>query len=122
VADDRALTFIQRHLKSVWALELLLLFYNNPQRDWHREALVRELRGSEVVVNEALSQLKIARLVHETPERTFKYSPGDSSLHQMVSEISEIYSTRPVAVIKAISGSPSEKLKIFSDAFKIRDT
>jgi hypothetical protein len=122
VTDDRALIFIQRHLKSVWALELLLLFHNNPQRDWRSDDLVRELRGSEVVVKEALGQLKIARLVQETSERSFKYAPGDSSLRHVVSEIAKIYSTRPVTVIKAISGSPSEKLKIFSDAFKIRDT
>lgn len=122
MTDDRALAFIQRHLKSVWALELLLFFYNNPQRDWRSDALVRELRGSEVVVKEALIQLKAARLVDETSERTFRYAPRDSSLDEVVSGIAKIYSTRPVTVIKAISGSPSEKLKIFSDAFKIRDT
>jgi hypothetical protein len=122
VTDDRALAFIQRHLKSVWALELLLFFYNNPQRDWPSDALVRELRGSEVVVKEALIQLKAARLVDETSERTFRYAPRDSSLGEVVSEVAGMYSTRPVAVIKAISGSPSEKLKTFSDAFKIRNT
>jgi hypothetical protein len=120
VADDRALAFIQRHLKSVWALELLLLFHNHPEREWRRDSLVRELRGSEVVVNEALAQLRGANLLAETPERLFKYEPSDSTARAIVAEIAQIYSTRPVAVIKAISGSPSDKLRIFSDAFKIR--
>jgi hypothetical protein len=122
LTDDRALAFIQGHLKSVWALELLLLFHNNPDREWHRNALVRELRGSEVVVNEALSQLKGAGLVGETPDRMFKYEPADATIRGIVPEIAKIYSVRPVSVIKAISGAPSDKLKIFSDAFKIRDT
>jgi hypothetical protein len=122
VTDDTALAFIQRHLKSVWALELLLLFHNNPEREWRRDELVRELRGSEAVVNEALIQLKGASLAAETSERMFRYEPASPSLRETVSAIAEIYSTRPMAVIKAISASPSDKLQIFSDAFKIRDT
>lgn len=122
MTDDRALAFIQRHLKSVWALELLLLFHDHPEREWRRDALVRELRGSDAVVNEALNQLRAASLLAETPERLFKYHPADQELGNIVADVAQIYSTRPVAVIKAISGSPSEKLKIFSDAFKIRDT
>jgi hypothetical protein len=122
VTDDQALAFIHLHLKSVWGLELLLLFHNNPEREWRRDALVRELRGSEAVVNEALSQLKNAGVVIETSERLFRFASEDPSLRGMVAKIAEVYSTHPVAVIKAISGSPSDKLKIFSDAFKIRDT
>jgi hypothetical protein len=122
VSDDRALAFIQRHLKSVWGLELLLLFHSRPEQEWRRDALVRELRASEVVVNEALSQLKSARVVNETPERVFKYAPDNDFLRETVSEIADIYATRPVAVVKAISAAPSEKLKIFLDAFKIRDS
>ena len=108
MTDDRVIVFIQRHLKSVWALELLLLFHGNPERKWRRDALVRELRGSEVVVNEALGQLKSASLVSETPERAFRYDPADSALGEIVAKIADIYSTRPVAVIKAISDSPSD--------------
>jgi hypothetical protein len=52
----------------------------------------------------------------------FRYEPASPSLRETVSAIAEIYSTRPMAVIKAISASPSDKLQIFSDAFKIRDT
>lgn len=109
VTDDKAIAFIHLHLKSVWGLELLLLFHHHPERDWRRDALVRELRGSEAVVNEALSQLKSAGLVRETPERTFTYAPD--APREIVSKIAQIYSTRPVAVIKAISGSSSRSTR-----------
>jgi hypothetical protein len=120
--EDRALAFIQRHLKSVWALELLLHFHNHPDRDWTKGRLIRELRASEAVVNEALAQLRSAGLISETSDRAFRYAPADRGIDELVATISAVYSARPVSVIKAISLSPSDKLKVLSDAFKIKDT
>ena len=121
--EEATFLFIQDALKSVWALELLLLLHRDRERGWRSDQLVRELRGSEVVVSEALAGLRAAGLTAETASKTFKYgpSPGDE-LDQQVNALAEIYATRPMAVIKAITGSPNEKLRIFSDAFKLRDS
>ena len=98
---------IRRDPAPFWALEMLLLFFLHPDRDWRREMLVRELRGSDGVVREALASLEKAGLVSETSPQTFRLAAIPPDLRKMIDAVSDLYSTRPMAVIKAISGSPS---------------
>lgn len=120
--EEATLLFIQDSLKSVWALEMLLLLHRDRDRGWRSDQLVRELRGSEVVVSEAIASLRTGGLIVETPNKTYKYGPSpDDALDTQVNAVATIYATHPMTVIKAITGSPNEKLRIFSDAFKLRD-
>jgi len=120
VADEKLLSFIQQTLKSVWALELLLLLRNNPGKTWTGESLVRELRGSDNIVKTALAELKSAHLVKEPGPNHYLFAPATAELNAMVDMVSQAYTDRPIAVIKAITGAPNEKLRVFSDAFKVR--
>ncbi len=121
MTEEETFLFIRDRLKSVWALELLMLFHRLAERDWTRDELVRELRGSQRVVQDALESLKAAAVVSETAQQRYRFTPATEELRSMVSAVADLYATRPIAVIKAISASPNEKLQIFSDAFKIRD-
>jgi hypothetical protein len=35
--------------------------------------------------------------------------------------LQETYAARPMAVVKAIMTAPNEKLRVFSDAFRLKD-
>jgi hypothetical protein len=50
VTEDELLKFVQDSIKSVWALEMLLLFRRERQRAWNAGNLVRELRSSDSAV------------------------------------------------------------------------
>jgi biotin operon repressor len=121
VSEEETLLFIQSKLSSVWALELLLLLSRSAPRNWSRPELIHELRGSESVVSAAIQSLhKIGLVVEDQPDR-FIYRPANGFLGDIVASIDQIYTTHPITVIKAITGSPKDKLKLFSDAFKLRD-
>ena len=121
VTEDETLSFIDARIKSVWSLELLLLLFREPARAWRRDELARELRGSEVVVQEALGSLYKAGLVIEDQPGIVRFGPASDHLRDMVASVDRIYTVRPMAIIKAITGSPNDRLRIFSDAFKFRE-
>jgi hypothetical protein len=120
VSDERTFAFVRSVLKSVWDLELLLLLHRSGDAIWTSEAIVRELRGSEGVVSIAIESLKGARLIGTVSPNTYRYEPATDELHYFVTSISRIYADRPMAVIKAITEAPNDKLRAFSDAFKLR--
>jgi hypothetical protein len=120
VTEEDVYHFIRDSIGSVWALELLLLLRRSNERLWEPADLVLELRSSDTIVAEALARLTASGLVAETDGR-YEYRPASGMLSGLVEELQRIYATKPVTVIKAIMAAPNEKLRIFSDAFRLKD-
>jgi DNA-binding GntR family transcriptional regulator len=118
---DRDLTdFISGSVPSVWALELLLFMRGHPDQTWSRQALVRELRGSETVVQNAVSVFEASGLVRcEGGDCT--YQPASPALAELCDGLARLYRERPVAVINAITRSRSSSLESFADAFRLKE-
>ena len=114
--EEIVLTFVRSTIKSAWSLELLLLLCRKPHPFWTGEALVRELRGSEHLVNESVAILSAAGLV-ELGEAGVRYCPQSSEQGALVTALVEIYGQKPLTVLKAIFASPNDKIRSFSDAF-----
>jgi hypothetical protein len=120
VTDEDIFAFVRVSVRSVWALELLLLLRRDPARAWHPDDLVRELRGSPAIVQDELAALRGAGLV-AAAEGRYRYEPASSVQDHLAAALQETYAARPMAVMKAIMTAPNEKLRIFSDAFKLKD-
>ncbi|CAO3437531.1 hypothetical protein [Azospirillum doebereinerae] len=120
VLSDDALSLLRTSIRSVWALELLMLLRREPERAWSRDALIRELRGSEVVVQEALDGFLAAALVGAEPDGTHRYRPALAVLDQWVGEIEQAYAQRPSAIVREIFAAPGNKVQIFADSFRFR--
>jgi hypothetical protein len=119
-AETDVLQFCAAVFKSVWALELLLTLRRFPELSWHAAELIKELCCSSGVVAESLDNLTAAGLVIEG-EGGFCYRSGDASMDEMVAAVQELYATKPTAVIREIMTTPNMKLKILSDAFRIKE-
>ncbi|HSC18704.1 MAG TPA: hypothetical protein VLC74_07295 [Rhizomicrobium sp.] len=119
--EDDILAFARATVKSIWALELLLLMQRTLERGWTSEELVRELRASTLVVHEALRQLLTAGLLAADQTDQFCYRPASEHLGALVSEMQSLYRAKPLTVINAIASAPNEKLRIFADAFRLKD-
>ncbi len=119
--EDDVLLFIAEKNGSVWALELLLLLKRDPDRSWNPESLVLELRSSPVVIDEALLRLQGAGLVKQDAAGAFRYQAASPELNIMASELEKTYAAKPMTVIKAIVNARTDKLRAFSDAFKLKD-
>jgi hypothetical protein len=107
-------------LKSVWALELLLLLRRERCRCWSADDLNRELRASPGLVAEILGTLTSAGLVGEEAENRYRYQPATAELERLAEELEAAYAARPLAVVHAILAAPNEKIRTFADAFRFK--
>ena len=121
ISEDAVLSFAAALFKSVWALELLLTLRRGHDRAWTADELIRELRSSQVVIAEALNNLVAAGLVVEEEGGRYRYQAGTPAMDEMVDELEKLYATKPTAVIREIVTTPNMKLKILSDAFRIKE-
>lgn len=110
---------IRNTLKSVWALELLLLLSRERARSWSAYDLNRELRGSLGLVADVLATFQQAGLVTEESGH-YRYKAATAELERTVHELEEAYAARPLAVVKAVLAAPNEKIQTFADAFKVK--
>lgn len=104
---------------SVWALELLLLLHRDPGRAWSTPDLVREFRSSDAVVAESIERLVASGLVVIDDDRV-RYGPISPEQDLLVRQLEDAYKTKPAAIRRLIVQGPAEKLKSFSDAFKLK--
>jgi hypothetical protein len=120
VIPDQLLQFVRRHIKSVWTLDLLVLMQREARRAWTLEALARELRGNQSLVQNALSALAGAGLLQQEGGGAYRYAPASTELEAIAAELARHYAERPVALIKEIASAPNEKIQSFADAFRIK--
>ena len=118
--SEDAKTFMAAAISSIWALELLLFLRKGANRSWSVAELTRELRASDLIVEEATATFQVAGLLVTEADTTMRYKPASEALELIVAEIAEAYATQPVAVSKEILSARHDKIRHFTDAFRIR--
>jgi biotin operon repressor len=120
--EDDLLAFAAASMTSLWSLELLLLLKTGGDRTWSRDQLIAELRSSETVVSEALTNLRTAGLI--TPDETgdWRYRPASPELGTTIDALQQLYRMKPAAIIRAIATAPNPKLRLLSNAFRISES
>lgn len=119
--DVRAL--IAAHISSVVQLELLLLLRSQPTRQRSAAEISRELRIDQGWVAGQLRELCAAGLLACTdgPNVAFQYnSAAPPEIHQAVDGLENAYAERRVTVIGLIFSKPTDPIRSFSDAFRLR--
>jgi hypothetical protein len=118
--DEELLQFVRAAIKSVWALELLLLLRRDTSTaSWTVERLTQETRSSRFIVADVMMTFKAAGLVAEVAEGAYRYGPP-YALDRLVGMLANEYAARPSVVIKAILSAPNDKIRTFADAFRLR--
>jgi DNA-binding transcriptional ArsR family regulator len=117
--DRDVFQFIREHVRSVWALELLLRLKHDPERCWSVEELVGDLRASHSLVTDNLTAFEDAGLVVADDRGCFRYQPAAAVLAKVCDDLDATYRTKPVTVIRWIS-APTERLQSLADAFKFK--
>lgn len=111
---------IASSIPSVWTLEALLLMRRATEREWSEPELIRELRGSALVVSNALRSLTAAGLVLEVSPGAYVYRPARAELGATVDQLAAAYLERKYAVTQAILAAPNNQIRTFADAFRIK--
>ena len=102
-ADVQA--FICKHIDSVEAVNVLLLIFEQPAREWTADEVARELRTNEWSADLYLRVLRTRDLLHAShgsPAR-FRAEPAFAGA---VAALGQAYRERRVAVIRFIYGRP----------------
>jgi DNA-binding IclR family transcriptional regulator len=115
---ERISAFVREHIRSVWALELLLLLRRDPARRWSSQELVHELRASFGLVERILKQLVASGLL-ATDDAGHRYAPAPQALDLLCGELEAAYRERPVSVISLIA-RPTDPLQSLADAFRFK--
>lgn len=118
-SNQELLDFIRDTVRSVWALEILLVLRREPERAWSAQAIVDELRASLPLVTGNLEIFETAGLVLRDGEG-FRYAPASPWLESLCSELASAYRERPVTVINAIVSSSGDNLRTLADAFRLK--
>lgn len=110
--------FVRRHIRSVWAVELLILMRRDPARSWTAAELVSELRASMGLVADNLQSFLASGLAVAEGDG-FRYAPATPALAAFCDQLELAYRERPVAVINMIA-RPADPLQSLADAFKFK--
>lgn len=120
---EKVRLFIRDYIQSVEQLEILLLLYQHPDKEWTPNAVSKEIRSTPISTAKRLSDLKAARLVDEKSgsEKVYTYRPATAELSKQIAELADTYATMRVTVIDLIFSKPVDKIRTFADAFKLRE-
>ncbi|MES2724629.1 MAG: hypothetical protein V4656_15875 [Pseudomonadota bacterium] len=118
-SDAELAAFVREHVRSVWALELLLALRRDAQRCWSADELVRDLRASQMLVITNLQSFENSGLAVRDDSGCYRYAPAAPILDALCGQLEAAYRERPVAIINLIS-KPSDAVQSLADAFKFR--
>ena len=117
--DADLAAFVREHMRSVWAVELLMLLRRDPERCWPAEALVAELRASMNLVVDNLAAFERSGLAVRDDAGCWRYAPAAAALDDLAGRLERAYRERPVAIINLIA-KPPDPIQGLADAFKWR--
>lgn len=114
--------FITERIDSVELLEVLLFLRAKPDREWSAEEVSNELRSSPASIARRLADLHTHELLflREGSPPRYRYSPRTNNVILMIDRLARVYEMSRARVIDLIFSKPADKLRHFSDAFKLR--
>lgn len=116
-------SFIRGRINSVTQLEILLLLYSDPQKEWTALAVSSRLSNTESSVKIHLARLASSSLItiRKMSDTLFYRSrTDDSALSASVKQLADAYAKWRFRVIDAIFAEQNENLRNFSESFRLR--
>lgn len=113
--------FIRRHIRSMSALELLLYLREHADADTDAARLAAALRGNAAALAGMLAFFKSRGLLAENAPGMFRYLPGSAGDEAVLTELARDFRERPVALMDIILAAPSDTIRSFADAFRLKE-
>lgn len=112
---------IARHLDSVESIEILLLLRRSPQTYWAAPAIAEQLGIAPGIARAKLEALRHSGMI-AVGEQTgaFRYAAVDEPTKNALEQLAEAYANRRVSVINTIYSTNLERLRAFSNSFRVK--
>ena len=115
------LELLCRQVDPLAQVEALLLLHRTPDRAWRAAEAAAELRVDARTTGRHLAALAAGRLLRSEEEPpAYRYAPATPALHAAVEQLRVVYDTRPVSLVRLLYEGPSQAVRSFADAFRIR--
>jgi hypothetical protein len=111
--------FVHDCIDRIETLEVLVLLHSDPSRQWTIQELSTHMRSSPIASRIAIDRLVAIGLVAERANG-YAFQPKTAELHQHVSNLVGCYREKRTAVVAAIFSRPSDAVRSFADAFRIK--
>ena len=111
--------FIAGHIESVGQLEVLLLLRAAADKHWTTDEVARAVVTQPASAAGWLEQLRSDGLLGLADGR-YRYNPPSGEVEQAIDDLAESYAKYRVAVIGLIFAKPSEQVRDFPEAFRLR--
>ena len=118
--DPQLIAFIRHSIRSIWALELLLLLRRRSPNAIAGEELVRDLRATPNLIERLIDQLVVSGLAVRESCGDVRFAPVSQELERMCEALDSASRERPIALRDAIASTPNDILKNFADAFRFK--
>ena len=114
---------IARCIDSVESAELLLLLHRSPETFWAAAAAAQRLAiRPEIALKKLNALANCGLLAQGSGTGAFRYAPVDQAQASLVDELAEEYAVRRISVVNTIYSANLDRLKAFTDAFKLKKT
>jgi predicted ArsR family transcriptional regulator len=113
--------FIKDKIQTVLRLEVLLLLHDQQFRSFTASEIANELGFETEATQDQLTALEAIGLVTQstTDESQYKYQPVNETLGSTVKQLAAAYSTQRVPILSVILADPSDRTRLFAEAFRI---
>jgi hypothetical protein len=114
--------FIVEYVDSIEQLEVLLLVRATAPKEWDGTTVARELRIDARSAASRLANMAARGLLVTTDAAAgrYRFDPKSPELRRVVGQLADTYDERRVSVITLIFSKPSDTIRSFADAFRIR--
>jgi hypothetical protein len=124
--SERVRLLLRDHVESYEQLEMILLLFRDPERDWSDVEVADRIKVDPTVAAEGLAHLADAGFAEPVPEANgrFRYA-RKTSWADALHELAAAYDTDRVNVINTMTENALERLRtltarVFADAFRLR--
>jgi len=115
------LQLIGECIDSLESLEALALLHRSPDTFWSADAVATQIGARADVVAQKLQQLVTAGLLALAKDSVaYRYAPTAPSRGEAVDLLVKSFANRRVDIVNAIYSSNLERLRAFSNAFRLK--
>lgn len=116
---DSVENFIRKNINSVEQLEVLILLRRQPDREWSPREVAQEMRSTTSAIELRLEDLVNRRLAKRSESGTYSFA-APAKVATVIDETAGQYSARRTTIIQMIFSAPSDSVRSFADAFRLR--
>jgi hypothetical protein len=114
---------LAERIASISELETLLLLHRTAPAEWDAQRVASELRIERTGAEQHLAALAARALLalrQEDAGEHYRYAPASEDLDRAVGELASAYEKRRVSVVQMLYSKPSDGVRHFAEAFRLR--